>query len=188
MPFSWLNWYYGFLEGKPQSISIHHITLRVYNINMIYRCSYWSWSSHWNSTCFHIWKAALLFPLFHTVLFGRKSLYVAPNLKSGNLWFPIFEAINYLEFAWKEYYLLSIYLFIHSTIYISKDSWIFILYFGLFIQSYFIYYVAQIIAILTFENSFKRLLWPLTLPHQCRFCCFICLFEQTHLVYFHLQS
>ena len=97
----------------------HHIILRIHIVNLIYHCWYWTMII-WQNECLSDFSTIKLFSFFpfHTVL-----------LRIGSYALHLWEwsiYINYLKFFYME--VLSFSLFIHSSIYISMDSWIFILY------------------------------------------------------------
>lgn len=104
---------------------------------MIYYCLCWPWSLCWGNLClsgFSITSYSFI-SLFHTILFGRKSLCVAwtKTVRSyalSPLGWHIY--INHLEFfCMEDCFFAPIYLFIHLFTCISVDSWLFILYFVL---------------------------------------------------------
>ena len=99
------------------------------------------------------------FSPFHDVLFKRKSLCAAQLTVGGhgesshpwewnsyiNYIYVYYIYVNYIEFFCMGYFsLFSYLLFVQSFIYISMDSWIFIICFG---YNSVLYFVAQIVSV-----------------------------------------
>lgn len=92
----------------------------------------WCWSPGWDVS---VQSYSFSPPHPGTVLFGKQSNYVQPTPRERGGYFPTSRAsmiVYYLEFfCVGDLSLLPYLLTYQSFIYISMDSWIFILYFGL---------------------------------------------------------
>lgn len=121
--------------GRKSTEIQYHIISRVDVINIVYHCWCWPWSPDWDNVC-HIFHCKVTYPSpFPWYPLWKEVTLWSPHLKEGNLCslHPLTgeHLHNFLDIFCKGNLSLLHQLFICSVIYISRDSWIFMLYFGL---------------------------------------------------------
>ena len=120
---------------RGHKMSFHHIISKVHTINLTNHYWYLLWSHGWGNVLIILrcTVTLLLAALFHNVFFGRSPFsrlhsrvehFIPPP------WgWSIF--VNYFKFLCRDHLSFALHLFVHSFIYISVHSWIFISHFGL---------------------------------------------------------
>lgn len=105
------------METREVKCLFHNMMSRVQTTNMTYHCWQWTWSPGWGN----VYQGP--------PLWGYSPLFSHP-VKNYVPW-SLSNYINCPKFSYMWDVAIPSYLSIYSTIYISTDSWVFILCFGL---------------------------------------------------------
>lgn len=139
--------------------NVFHSIWKVHTEDMTYRCGCWTWSPGWGS----VWQVSPLqsciFPLFYTVLFGKKVSMYSPHLRGVELW-SSFLRVEYIHILFEIIFHARLFSsFIQSFIYISISSSIF---YTVGYNTILLYFVLWIVSALAIGSPFSWFLVSVT--------------------------